>query len=76
PFNPATTIEYQLPKETRISLKVFNMLGQEVATLAEGEQSAGYYSVQWNASSVSSGVYIYRLQSKEFVRTNKMILMK
>ena len=76
PFNPSTTIEYQLPKDAKVTLKVFNLLGQEVAVLADGEQKAGYYSAQWNARSMSSGVYIYRLYAKEFVQTKKMILMK
>jgi parallel beta-helix repeat protein len=76
PFNPSTMIEYQIPNESYISLKVYNMLGQEVAVLAEGVHVPGYYFVQWNASKISSGVYIYRLETKGFVQTRKMLLMK
>jgi hypothetical protein len=76
PFNPSTTIEYQLPKDTRVSLKVYNVLGQEVATLASGDQKAGYYSVRWNAGGFASGVYFCRLHTNEYVLTKKMLLLK
>lgn len=76
PFNPATTIEYQLPKDTRVVLKVYNLLGQEVATLMDGNQKAGYYTARWNAQNFATGVYIYRLYSKDFVQTKKMLLLK
>jgi len=76
PFNPTTTINYDLPKSARITLKVYNIVGQEVATLVDGQQSAGRYSVQFNASHLASGIYFYRLQSGDFVQTNKMVLVK
>ncbi|MBI5216324.1 MAG: T9SS type A sorting domain-containing protein [Ignavibacteriae bacterium] len=77
PFNPITAIHYQLPVDTRVSLKVFNMLGQEVATLVEGEQEAGYQTAQWNASGTASGVYIYRLTtSNGFTAQRKMALIR
>ena len=75
PFNPTTTIRYDLPRATKVSLKVYDMLGREVATLAQGLLKAGNYQVQWNAY-VASGIYFYRLQTEEFVETKKMILLK
>ncbi len=63
PFNPSTTIKYQLPVRSRVSLDVYNVLGQIVATLASGIQAAGYKEVTWRASNVASGVYFYRLQA-------------
>ena len=75
PFNPITTIHYELPKATKVSLKVYDVLGREVATLAHDYLRAGYYQVQWNAN-VASGIYFYRLQTEEFVETKKMILLK
>ncbi len=65
PFNPATTIGYQLPAHGRVSLKVFNLLGQEVATLVDGEQLPGYHQHHWNASGVASGLYVYRLDVRD-----------
>jgi hypothetical protein len=76
PFNPSTTIKYDLPKDSRVNLKLFNILGQEVATLVNEEQKGGYKSVEWNASNVASGVYLYRLQAGDFVQTKKMLLLK
>ncbi len=75
PFNPSTTISYSLPKAAIVSLRIFNALGQEVATLVNEQKEAGYYQVQWNAN-VSSGIYFYRLQAGEYVETKKMILLK
>jgi fibronectin type 3 domain-containing protein len=76
PFNPVTKIDYQLPVDTKVELKVYNMLGQEVTALVNEEQKAGYYSISWDASHVASGVYIYRLLSNENTKTKKMILIK
>jgi hypothetical protein len=76
PFNPSTTIKYDLPKDSRVSLKLFNILGQEVATLVNEEQKAGYRSVEWNAASVASGVYFYRIQSGDFVASKKLLLLR
>lgn len=75
PFNPGTTISYSLPKTANVSLKVFNLLGQEVAVLVNEQRSPGYYQVQWNAT-VPSGIYFYRLQAGDFVETRKMLLIK
>jgi hypothetical protein len=76
PFNPSTAISYQLPMASTVSLKVFDMLGKEVATLVNGRQKAGAYTVNFNANQLSSGVYFYRLQAGSFVQTRKMMLVK
>ncbi len=76
PFNPSTVISYQLPVASEVSLKVYDVLGREVATLANGRQEAGRYSVSFNASGFASGVYFYRLQAGQFVQTRKMMLVK
>jgi hypothetical protein len=76
PFNPSTRIEFSVPKSTFVMVKVFNLLGEEVATLASREFNAGRYTVDWNASSAPSGVYFYRLTAGSFVDTKKMMLMK
>ena len=76
PFNPATVISYQLPSAQNVSLKIYDMLGREIATLADGLQAAGTHQAEFDASNLSSGVYIYRLHAGESVRTRKMVLMK
>jgi hypothetical protein len=76
PFNPSTTISFSIPQGTRVSLKVYNILGQEVATLVEDYKQAGDYSVQFNASKLASGVYFYRLQANDFAQTKKLLLLK
>jgi photosystem II stability/assembly factor-like uncharacterized protein len=88
PFNPVTTINYQLPSQSHVTLKVFNVLGREVATLADGMEEAGYKSVEWCPSTssgrhVASGVYFYRLEAasaddplKTFTNVKKMALVK
>jgi len=76
PFNPNTQIVYSLPRQLKTTLKVFNILGQEVATLVNEVQSAGQHSVNFNASGLASGVYLYRLQAGEFTSSYKMVLMK
>lgn len=75
-FNPTTLINYSLPKSSFISLKVYNILGQEVATLCEGFQKVGSYKADFDASKLASAVYLYRLQSNGFSQTKKMILIK
>ena len=76
PFNPSTTISFSLPHESKVSLKVFNMLGQEVATLVNGNQTAGPHEVVFNAAGLSSGVYFYKLVSGDFTQVKKMSLLK
>jgi hypothetical protein len=76
PFNPATTINYSVPEVSFISLKVFDVLGNEVATLVNEEKSSGSYKVEFNASTLPSGIYFYILQAGSFVSTKKMVLMK
>ena len=76
PFNPSTSIEYSIPQSDFVSLKVFNNLGQEVAELQNGFQSAGNYAVTFNARGLASGVYLYRLESGDVSITRKFVLMK
>ena len=76
PCNPVTTIAYELPAQAHVSLRVFNMLGQEVAVLADELQERGYKTVQFDASGLSSGVYLYRLNADQFVLTKKLIVLK
>jgi hypothetical protein len=76
PFNPSTTIRYGLPERAQVSLLVFNTLGQQVAVLQNGEQEAGYHDVKFDASSLPSGVYFYRLQAGSYVETRKLCLVR
>jgi hypothetical protein len=80
PFNPTTTIRYQLPQAAHVTLKIYNVLGQEVATLVDGVQDAGYRSIMWNAVNVSSGVYFYRITAAAgtttFADVRKMLVVK
>lgn len=76
PFNPATKILYHIPKQSFVSLKVFNMLGNEVVTLVKGEKTAGYYEINFSGIGLTSGVYFYQLRTGKFVNTRKMVLLK
>lgn len=78
PFNPSTTINYSVPKQSFVSLKVYNLLGQEVATLVNENKSAGTYKIDFSASpgNFASGLYIYRLTAGDLVQTKKMMLLK
>jgi len=76
PFNPITKIWYELPNHTKVSLKVYDLLGREVAVLVDEEKQAGRYEVDWEPREISSGVYFYRLQASEFVQTRRLILLK
>lgn len=80
PFNPSTKIAYSIPSNViagqNVKLSIFNILGQEVAVLVNSVQNAGSYEVEFNASHLSSGAYLYRLSAGSFVKTSKMILMK
>ena len=76
PFNPVTTISYELPVNTHVTLAVTDIIGREVARLVDGYQEAGYKNVSFDASNLASGIYFYRLQADGFVETRKLILMK
>ncbi len=76
PFNPNTKIEFDLPKESFVILRVYNILGQEVATLVSEKLSAGRYAIQLNGSILASGIYFYRLTAADFIKTKKLLLLK
>ncbi|MFH1851274.1 MAG: T9SS type A sorting domain-containing protein [Candidatus Neomarinimicrobiota bacterium] len=76
PFNPITTIHYELAIRTDVQLTIYDLLGKEVTTLVSESQNAGYKSVQWDASNVASGVYIYRIKAGDYVQTRKMVVLK
>ncbi|MEW5798168.1 MAG: T9SS type A sorting domain-containing protein [Bacteroidota bacterium] len=76
PFNPSTTIAFQIPRRGFVTLKVYDVLGKEITTLVQEERSAGRYTVRFDASSLASGLYFYRLRSDNNVSIKKMILMK
>jgi hypothetical protein len=81
PFNPITTLRYDLPEDNFVILTVYDMLGREITQLVNTNQQAGFKSVQWNAIDsmgrpVSAGVYLYQIQAGEFVQTKKMVLLK
>jgi len=76
PFNPTTKIRYSIPQDNQVSLKVFNSVGQEVATIFEGYQQAGNYIVGYDAAGLASGIYMYQLQTGSVTLTKKFILMK
>jgi hypothetical protein len=76
PFNPRTEIGFDLPKSSEVTLKIYNVIGEEVTTLVSERLTAGSYSYEWDASKLASGVYLYRLQAGNYVETRKMVLMK
>ena len=81
PFNPTTTIRFDLPKATDVSILIFNVLGQKIKTIDMSQINPGYHSIVWNAtndygSQVGAGMYFYQLRTDDFVKTKKMILLK
>ncbi len=76
PFNTSTTIGYDLPRASRVTLEVYNLVGQKVATLVNDYEQAGYKSINWNAAEVTTGIYYYKLTAGEFVSVRKLTLLK
>jgi hypothetical protein len=76
PFNPTTRISYRVARNSHVTLSVHDMLGREVAVLVNGEKPAGSHNVQFNASGLPSGTYVYRLRAEGFVETKRMIFLK
>jgi hypothetical protein len=76
PFNPSTNIKFALPKAAKVTLIVYNLVGEKVVTLLDENKEAGYYNLEFNADKLSSGMYIYRLTAENFVQTKKMTLIR
>jgi hypothetical protein len=76
PLNPSTTITFDLPKATHVTLNVYNTLGQCVATLVNEQRQPGRYDVQFDGSKLTSGVYYYRIVADGYIQTKKMLLLK
>ena len=76
PFNPTTTFRYSIPTQSKVVVKVYDILGKEIATLMDEEKSVGTYEITWNATNLPSGVYFYQLKAGNFIETKKMILLK
>ena len=81
PFNPVTTLRYDLPEDALVNITIYDMMGRVVKTLINDQQTAGYRSIQWNAtnntgSPVSAGIYLYMIQAGDFRQTKKMVLLK
>jgi len=76
PFNPSTSIRYQVSTISQVSIKGYDILGNEVTTLVNEQKEPGYYEIDFNAGSFASGVYIYRLQANNYVSTKKMMVLK
>ena len=79
--NPVTTLRYELPEEAMVTITVYDMMGRKVNNLVSSQQTAGYKSIQWNATNdagqpVSAGLYLYMIQTGEFRQTKKMVLLK
>jgi hypothetical protein len=76
PFNPATRISFSLPRESHVTLEVFNIIGARVATVTDRRYAAGNHSVQFDASTLPSGVYMYKMSAEEFVSVRKLVVMR
>jgi hypothetical protein len=76
PFNPSTTIRYAIPQRSHVTLSVFNALGQDVATLVNESQEAGFHDVKFEGTNLASGVYLYRIQAGSFIQTKKLLLLR
>jgi hypothetical protein len=76
PFNPSTTISFSLPQSQNVELKVFDMLGNEVALLLDEYKSAGEHKIEFNGSELSTGIYFYQMKAGDFIKTKKLVLLK
>ena len=76
PFNPSTKIKFALPLKTNVVISIYNSIGEKVAEAFRGDLETGYHEVDFNAERLSSGVYIYRIESEKFVSSKKMLLLK
>ena len=76
PFNPTTNINYSLPKNTRVKLTVYNVLGELISELVDEFQSKGIYSIKFDGHNLTSGIYFYVLKTEDCIKTNKMMLVK
>ncbi|MGD8777888.1 MAG: discoidin domain-containing protein [Ignavibacteria bacterium] len=76
PFNPSTVIKYELPENTHVTLKIYDIIGRKVKTLVDQFQNAGYYSIKFDAENFASGVYIYCFQANDYINVKKMIFLK
>ena len=76
PFNPTTTFRYSIPQTSKVVIKVYDILGNEIAKLMDEEKSIGTYELTWDASNLSSGIYFYQLKAGEYAQTRKMLLLK
>jgi hypothetical protein len=76
PFNPSTIIKYSLPSVSKVTIKIYNLLGQEIKTLVNKTESAGDHQITFNAGNLPSGIYLYRIQAGDFIQTRKMVLLK
>ena len=81
PFNPTTTLRFDLPEVSNITLTIYNMLGQKIRTYDMQSAPAGHHTLKWNATNnygdpVAAGLYLYQLQAKDFIKTRKMVLLK
>ncbi|MGE5795527.1 MAG: T9SS type A sorting domain-containing protein, partial [Ignavibacteria bacterium] len=76
PFNPSTKIRYEIPMESKVLIKIYDVLGREVSTLINEFQKAGRYQVEWNAGNLASGVYFYSIKAGDFTAVKKLVLVK
>lgn len=76
PFNPVTTIKYDIPKEMKVTIKIYDLIGKEVATLVNEMKQPGYYEAKFNGNNLASGVYFYKIEAGDFIAVKKMVLMK
>jgi hypothetical protein len=76
PFNPTTNLKYQIPEFSHVSLKIYDLLGREVADLVNEQQAAGSYNIKFDGLNLASGIYFYQIKAGSFIDTKKMMLLK